>query len=145
MSHPRALAQLKAPNRQAAWGVGISTGLALASARGGQASTANSQQCQQSHSKRKVQFSSCLLNVQTEVQISSKPTHQQCWDGESSPTESLSHQVLDHQRQPRATRYWCTSGGVICHLCFSSTQRSPTGARLASVMPLFIINPSTKH
>lgn len=96
VSDPRALAQPKAPNWQAALGIGISAGPASASARGSQTSTANSQQCQQSHSERKVQLSSCLLNVQTEVQISSKQTQRQSQDGESSPTAPLSHQVLDH-------------------------------------------------
>lgn len=59
--------------------------------------------------------------MQTEVQISSKETPHQSQDGESSPTASLSHQLLDHYRQPQPDRFWCTSRGVIYRLCFSST------------------------
>lgn len=63
VSHLRALAHPKAPNRQAAGRVGIRAGLATASAKGGRASAANSQQRQQSRSERRVHGSAHVCSV----------------------------------------------------------------------------------
>lgn len=74
-------------------------GASSSSSQGGHTSPANSQQRQ--HPERKVQFSPCLLNVQTKLHISTKPAH------------SRGRMVRAHLPHLHPTRSWITRDNLL--------------------------------
>lgn len=125
VSHPRALAQLTI-----VWG--------RQQHQGGQTRTANSEQRQQSHPGRKVQFSSCCLNVQTKLHI---------YPSQLSSRGRRVRAHLPHLHPTRITRYnlQLSSAGASLVVLFSISFKSSKGSQDCLCCTLLMTNPFTKN